>query len=369
MNRPFLQNGKKFLRCLGKRPRRSPAVVQIEITNRCNLHCAMCPRLKMDLPLRDMAYETFEAMISNLPEVEVMILTGWGEPLYHPDFFHFVALTNRSLSKAEVRFTTNGLLLDAEHRAEIFHHRIGRINVSMEGLPKVLETENRRSKTGNKPPASSPQPQPIGHAHPAVAMENVAALIREREDRTYPSIWLHSVIQRHGLEELQSLIRWAGKVGVDGFNLFRLTVQHDPTLHRPDWEEEQRIIQEAKTLAKASGLQWFCMNAPTLILRAAGHFDRYCLRSDDYVYIDLEGYVTPCCNLRAYRCGNVLEQDLQTIWSNRRFEAFRTNPPEMCERCDALTYRQKVGAQRRCAPTGGQSPENLWTNFEDSHSS
>jgi len=313
---------RKFIRCVLKRPSRLPEVIQIEITNRCNLHCPMCPRNRMHLPIKDMAYETFERVVSRIPKADAVILSGWGEPLLHPDFFRMVRLINETLPKTSVRFTTNGVLLDAENRSQIFKRHIARVSVSIDELPLSCSDEDQ-----------------IGHSGTERVLENVTGFIEERGDRKRPKIWLQSVMQRGGAKKIEDLIEFAGQVGIDSINLVRLDVRNNPDLTRPDWEEERQIIKRAKGAAKRANIRLFCINDRNLAIRLAGHFDTYCLRADHYVYIDVDGNVTPCCSLRDYRCGNLLETPLSEIWVNERFRAFRRDQAKICEDCDAMRYR------------------------------
>jgi len=62
--------------------------------------------------------------------------------------------------------------------------------------------------------------------------------------------------------------------------------------------------------------------------------------------VDLDGNVTPCCNLRWYVCGNLLKQDLREIWKGRKFQEFRMNQKAICDGCDALKYRY-IGGRRQ----------------------
>jgi MoaA/NifB/PqqE/SkfB family radical SAM enzyme len=278
----------------------------------------------MNLPITDMAYETFEKIISRIPKADAVILSGWGEPLLHPDFFEMVRLINEALPRVSVKFTTNGLLLDEETRKQIFNHRIARVSISIDQLP----------------PISSDKGQ-IGHPTSDEVLQNVSRLVKERGSRKQPQIWLQSVIQRNGASKIDDLIEFAGRTGIDGVSLVRLEIRDNPGLPRPDWEEEREIIRGAKITAKRAGVRLFCINDHNPAMRLAGHFDKYCLRTDDSLYIDVEGNVAPCCSLRDYRCGNLGERSLSEIWNNQRFEKFRKNQPRICDGCDALTYKYR----------------------------
>lgn len=303
---------RKFARCSLGLVARIPEVVQIEVTGRCDLSCRMCPRRAMGVPEGDMEFDVFVGVISKIKEAKEIILSGWGEPLMHPMFYDMVKYVNANLPEASVRFTTNGLLLDSR----VLEHRIGRVTVSVDGPPG--------------------KPSGMGHASSEVAWSNIEGLLRARRGKL-PKVYVQSVIQKDGVGRLEELVRLAGEIGVDGVTLVRLDTRHDPGLVRPPWEEERKIVRRAKAVGREVGVDVFCANDQGWALRLAGH--GRCLRTDDYIYVDLEGNVTPCCNLRWYVCGNLLEEDLREIWKGRKFREFRRDQGRICEGCDALKYR------------------------------
>ena len=132
----WLQRAAKFARLVTKTRTRRPHEFQIEITNRCNLDCDMCPRLSvLGVPEVDMAEDTFETILGRLVDPQSITLTGWGEPLMHGRIFEFIDRIHARFPSCEVSFTTNGYLLDEGRVESILERRIRRINVSLEELP------------------------------------------------------------------------------------------------------------------------------------------------------------------------------------------------------------------------------------------
>ncbi|MBI3599186.1 MAG: hypothetical protein HY097_00890, partial [Nitrospinae bacterium] len=56
----------KFLRCLFNTPSQIPVEAQIEITNKCNFTCLMCPRDIMDVPSINMDFGLFKEVVRKL---------------------------------------------------------------------------------------------------------------------------------------------------------------------------------------------------------------------------------------------------------------------------------------------------------------
>ena len=84
-----------------------PRQVQIEITNRCNMDCPMCPREVLDIELEHMDWDKFITVVDKLTERESITLTGWGEPFLHPRIFDMIAYCKERGHR--VMITSNGL--------------------------------------------------------------------------------------------------------------------------------------------------------------------------------------------------------------------------------------------------------------------
>ncbi len=316
----------KFSRLVLGRSSPLPEDIQIEITNRCDLACGMCPRDHLAVPVKDMPLDVFEKIVKRIPQADFVTLAGWGEPLMHPEFTELVKVLNRTLPDAMVKFTTNGMRLDQETAERVLERTIEQVSFSIDDFPG-----------GPEEPDGG-----IGHTDGTKAVENVLEFIWLKGERPRPRIVLVSVMQKNGEDRVERLIRFAGKHLVDSVTLVRLDVRHGGIV-RPSWEEERDMLRAARRLADELNVSLFCANEQGPILRTAGHFDRVCLRTDNSVYIDVEGNVAPCCNLRRERFGNILETELGAIWKGREFRRFRARQLKECGGCDALKYRYHHG--------------------------
>jgi len=308
----------KLLRCLFKFPTRLPGEIQIEITNRCNLNCPMCPRDDFqDLPLEDLSLGLFQLLLEKIPRVEYMTLTGWGEPLFHPDFLAMVDAVNRRFPYAQVRFTTNGLLLKGKMAKEILKRKISRINISLDQPPRQANSQ--------------------GHAAQDLVWENLKEFISARGKNHPPLINLQTPLEK--AENLLVLLEEAKAVGVDLVTLFRLELSLNPRVSRPDWKTEGEIWQKVRSKAKSLKLPVFFLNRSPW-LDALSHWGKNCIRLDDYAYLNLKGEITPCCNLRDLSGGNLIEQSLSEIYQGETFRRLRKKLDHpVCLRCDAVFCR------------------------------
>src|SRR5579872_5618188 len=108
----LLRQARKLGRLATKSRVDLPREVQLEVTNRCNLDCDMCPRLTLlKVPEVDMGWDTFTKVLDRLDSPESITLTGWGEPLMHPRLFDFIHEIHRRFPSCDVSFTTNAHFL------------------------------------------------------------------------------------------------------------------------------------------------------------------------------------------------------------------------------------------------------------------
>jgi MoaA/NifB/PqqE/SkfB family radical SAM enzyme len=112
----------------------------VELTNRCNIVCTMCPRDQLKRPFGMMAQPTFDRLLAELEEVQrhrsirVVSLTGFGDSLLHPDVAGYVAALRRRLSVFVV-LTTNGVSLTPELCRALDEAGLDRLNLSVHTLP------------------------------------------------------------------------------------------------------------------------------------------------------------------------------------------------------------------------------------------
>ncbi len=112
--------------------------VYVEVTSACNLACVTCIRHSWDEPLGHMPLARFRRLVQGLPAggdtptwPVTLSLSGFGEPLAHPDFLTLVALAREDGLRLEI--ITNGTLLDASLAAQLAALGVAQVAVSLDG--------------------------------------------------------------------------------------------------------------------------------------------------------------------------------------------------------------------------------------------
>lgn len=299
-----------------------PQQVQIEITNRCNMDCHMCPREVLGVELEHMDWEKFVIVVDKLNDREDVTLTGWGEPFLHPRIFDMIAYCKKRGHK--VMITSNGLFTKPTMGADILKSGLDALTFSVDSINGHLEE---------------------GHTSGKV-FENIESLARARTNGT-PSLRLQSTLHAGGEKDLFDVIRYGARVGCDVINVGRLDRKYAPDLKRPNEKEEQAVFEKADNLSRSLGIQldWLQYSVSSgltrffyRLLRKKLHRNgHYCLKTFNYVYVTRTGDITPCCLLPQSKMGSLLEGKLEEIWQNDKFNDFRENYRKTCGSCDLWT--------------------------------
>jgi|GEM_PF-377988 len=338
-----------FNRLIYKVPAK-PRHVQIEVTNRCNMDCSMCPREDLDIELEHMDWDKFTAVVDQLQAKEDITLTGWGEPFLHPRIFQMIAHCKDRGHR--VMITSNGLFTKPVIAEQILRSGLDALTFSIDRVEESASVAQGHNNNG--------------------VYQNIETVARMRK-KGGPSLRLQSTLHADCENDLYDVIHYAGKIGCEVVNVGRLDRKYAPDLKRPGIKEEERIFQNADRIARSQNVQldWIQYSISKGVMRLAYRLLRkklhrsgkYCLKTFDNAYISREGHVTPCCLLPQAKMGNMLDQNLEDIWQSDRFNDFRENYRETCGSCDLWTISQvdaaKRGGNAEQRPLRSQPPEHL----------
>jgi radical SAM protein with 4Fe4S-binding SPASM domain len=123
-----------------------PQRITVELTNRCNLNCPMCPRHLLSTNLGNMEWSLYKKIIDEasayLPVAIVPFFRG--EPLLHPQFLRMLKYaTEKGLGPIQI--ATNATLLTENLSKDILHLELDFISFSLNSIDFSLsKNENIR---------------------------------------------------------------------------------------------------------------------------------------------------------------------------------------------------------------------------------
>lgn len=110
----------------------APPLIDLELASACNVVCTFCPRREMARTDGLMSEEIFAAVEAFLPESAVIMISGLGDALLHPDLSSRVErLSTHGHSTCII---TNGIRLTPERQIELISAGIAQFQVSVHGL-------------------------------------------------------------------------------------------------------------------------------------------------------------------------------------------------------------------------------------------
>jgi len=319
-----------------------PRELQIVPTNACNLRCRNCPKTYYKTDDRHLHPDIYERVKKELfPYVRVLNLQGLGEPLMSPLLPQMIE--DARVYDLKIQFVTNAVLFKSGMIKKLVETGAS-VTVSLDGaMPKTHE-----------------------EARPGARFETIMNVLQEfRDERektaTDFSLNINTVVTSKNIEELEGILEIASRYRAEVVNLINPGVgERDDEFARAAISRHPELLGQkiAQLVDKAEQLgidlvyPGFVTPKKNETLQArnndhtTGHkeepagrlFPGKCYDPWRLVYIDVDGWVRPCCRALWIGMGNIMEQSFRSIWNNEHYVKLRAsvnsnNPPEFCRTC------------------------------------
>lgn len=221
-----------------------PSKLFVEVTTRCNLHCAMCVKQTAGgcSPEGDLPVPLFESMAPAFPRLQALVLNGVGEPLLHPRLEDMIrAARERMPREGWVGFQSNGLLLTPDRAASLASAGLDRICFSIDGVsPETF----RKVRGGG-------EIEGVERALSAMASAKAAL------GRPELQVGVEYVVMRGNLRELPEALRWSAARGAT-FAIVTHVLPYDPhhgkeAAFDPNTDQAIAIFREWDEKARREG--------------------------------------------------------------------------------------------------------------------
>ncbi|MFQ5788529.1 MAG: radical SAM/SPASM domain-containing protein, partial [Thermodesulfobacteriota bacterium] len=295
-----------------------PENVSIEITTYCNLTCKMCYKYAYKIGNKHMSLDVFKKINSDLPkDVKKISLSGLGEGLMNPNIVNYFHLCREKHPKAFLDFTTNGYLFSEKIMEDILCSPVDMVTFSLDTI-------------------SLPIPQ-MGHKADDKTVSNIKKFsLRIKECGSGIILRLQSVV--FSKEQVEEILEFAGRIGVSIVNLIRMDTPSDPGYNRLPIERFRDIFKRSRQWGKRKKISVVSSGYHSLPMRIASHFDKICLQYHNFLYFDVDGNTLPCCVLRNYSLGDIMNLSLKEIWSSIKASEFFKKQKILCKGCDVWRH-------------------------------
>ncbi len=318
-----------------------PSLVQVEPASRCNLRCQMCPvTTKGTLSTQDpgvMSAEVWATVRQTASRIGRVILTGFGEPLLHPDFLDM--LRELDARRVMIGFSTNGILVTDDIARELAAiHSLAHVNVSIDSPDPDVYREVRR---GDVRKALDGLGRLVRGLRPDTQLVTVSSLLMANTAESlvrFPRV-LSEIGVRHW--RVQCMADWNGDLTTwhlvrGGVNTYRDRIRAEADAHGIDlvFENPERTDMEADQPALA--VRTYHTKAET----TAGE-SRLCNAPWDSPFVDKDGRVLPCCYAdHTAVLGDLRDDTFDAIWNGEKYHQFRDalvrggrSLPQICANC------------------------------------
>lgn len=258
-----------------------PFLVDIELTNYCNLKCVFCGQQTMTREKGFMEWEVFKKIIDECAIYQTPIrLIRWGEPFLHKDIIKYCKYIKEK--RLLLHITNNGLIIKEHQMKDLIEVEVDSIIFSFQGATKEQYQIMRNNNKYNE------------------LVKNVKKIVKLRENKEKPYIHISSTMTNETKKEIDEFTNYWGNivdsVGIGITNLSRLSlnqIKFFKIAKKLDYLKQQEIIKKEY---------------------------RQCKEVYQKLSINWNGKVTCCCGDfdDFLIIGDIHKSSLQEIWDNSK---------------------------------------------------
>lgn len=296
----------------------TPYSIHLELSNRCNLHCPLCPTGsgKLDKEKKDLSLEEVKMIFSKLNDrIIFLYLHGFGESFLNKELCSIIRYLKIHYGPW-IEISTNGQIFTDQGIEELIESGLDQLVVPIESLDEMLY---QRYRSGGE-------------------LERVLCFISKVIKRRahlkvhLPKVKVQCIVMNHNEHTLSVYKHKILELGIDGVIFktlgvltrdFKKAMEYLPTQERYRRYESDTLAIKEKEL---------CRNVYESLM------------------INVHGEVYPCCRdaMQEYQIGNLMLERLDDVWNGKRMRKLRyalrqnTNMPQMCSVCASGDVYLKV---------------------------
>ena len=283
-----------------------PFAIKIEPTAFCQLKCSQCAHsnpsfIKQFSREGDMNSTGLREILDPLKKKLLWVsLSHRGEPLLNKNLIEFIEIIHQF--RIGVSFPTNfSVRMDDSAIARLGKSGLDKLYVSLDGAS--INTYVKYRKGGNF----------------NLVLSNVKRLseFKMANRLKRPKIVWKFIVFDHNVQEIEVVKKNYKMYGFDTYELV-----HD---HGGDIIKQERNKEVRKRIQKRKGCYWLW----------------------NFLVIESDGEIKPCCNHRKFNIGNAFETRVNELWNNKRLvdmrqgfrkQGFPHEIDEICKGCYELEY-------------------------------
>lgn len=302
-----------------------PVTISLELTNKCNLHCVMCPRehdFGKQMDVGNMTTELAKKLIDeSVVYLQSMGLTGLGETLFARNLVEVAAYAKKRKKSLAIFISSNANMPDFIERLTPVLPYIDTLQISTDGVGEGYEEIRKNGSF-------------------ALLDKNLHAAVPLAREHGV-DIMFNMVINKRNFRQMADVIDYAGQLGVKfvNFNYINLASVTALPVEYYDFFTTAGFRQELDR-AKATAAKRKEIEVTGLDFPGNPGISKCPLIWGDF-QINFDGEVPPCCAKpfsKEYSFGNASEKPLMEVLNSARAKAFRGSAirgiaPDFCAKC------------------------------------
>lgn len=265
--------------------RAPPKMIEIEVTNQCNLRCLICKHGLDHLikpPVHHMSFDQFKSIVDAYDySIEKIQFCGTSEPTLNPALVRMVDYVVQKKHPKVVELITNATLLNAKLSRQLVDAGINSLVASVDGADEATYRAVRR------------------HAFEPVK-ENLKqfGLIAKGRGVTFQ---INSTILKLNVDHLMGLPAFASQVGASSLELriYETNLERLSELAVHDPKTIERVVWEVKEEAKRQGIACY-------IFDTTKNPQKIECKLAEEAHINYLGFLTLCYHLPSFNIVNLL---------------------------------------------------------------
>lgn len=305
-----------------------PTGLMLELGNRCNLHCIICPREYKYGKQMDQGFMSLENVYKIVDEVYPYLdsigLTGLGETLLYPHLEEVVKYIKSKRKNLVISMSTNANFSGCVEKIAPLLPYLDSVQFSVDGVGSTYETirPNTRFET---------------------IAENIKRIVSASDGNT--EFVINTVITPENYDNIIPVIDFAQSVGIKFVNFNRINLASIP---ERDFEEHNKFFhsEEYRSVLKEFRERQKTMKGITFSEETDGNGGSFqdCTFPWYHQYITWDGYMVPCCAKpfpKEKNFGNVFEKGVMGVLNGDEFLEWRrlwqkNVTPGFCKHCNNI---------------------------------
>ncbi|MDD5530637.1 MAG: radical SAM protein [bacterium] len=312
-----------------------PNIIQIELTNVCNLCCKYCYRGRLDefpgVKFGYMKEKDFKKIVSEIKTPVSIGFVGGGETMLHPQMFEFAKHISQIHKPSILSVTTNGTLLDESMALKLIDSNISKLYVTIDAASPETYIKSRGRDYFNKI---------------IKGVQTLVELKKQKASKT-PIIGLSFIILEENKHEILDFLKLAISLKVDFIGTLRLPHPVSPEgafMNKSSLDDIYKKLIEARKYLESNNF-WVkesIMYNPEQIFDFQNRKGYFCSTPWEFPQVTWEGELTPCCVIpfsEIYSFGNIIKSSFGEVWNSAKAVDFRrkiksaTPPINWCKKC------------------------------------